>query len=132
MLRTNPPTHSHIARNPPRHPSMMPAPARAPSKSDALQWGLIAHEARAVQLDADVFVFDSGRESDDLDFITDFRPGVDKIDLSRTDKFGGTDFDELLASANQIGIDTVIDMGQGTLTLEGVDVEELSAEDFIF
>jgi hypothetical protein len=111
---------------------MMPAPVRAPAKSDNLQWGLIGHQTRAVQLDADVFVFDSGRQVDDLDYITDFRTGVDKIDLSRTDKFGGTDFDELLASANQVGADTVIDMGEGTLTLEGIDVEDLVAEDFIF
>jgi hypothetical protein len=111
---------------------MMRAPARAPAKGDGLQWGLIAHEGRAVQFDADVFVYDSGRRSDDLDFITDFRPGMDKIDLSRTVKFAGADFDELLASANQIGADTVIDMGEGTLTLEGIDVEDLEAEDFIF
>jgi hypothetical protein len=110
----------------------MPSPARAPAKGDGLPWGLIAHEGRAVQFDADVFVYDSDREIDDLDYITDFRPGVDKIDLSRTDKFGGADFGELLASAEQVGADTVIDMGRGTLTLEGVDAEDLSAEDFIF
>lgn len=132
MLRSNPPTHSHIARNPPQHPSLMPPPARTPAKGDALPWGMIAHEARAVQFAPDVFVFDSGRTIDDLDYITDFRPGVDKIDLSRTDKFGGTDFDELLASAYQVGADAVIDMGQGSLTLEGIDVEDISAEDFIF
>jgi hypothetical protein len=110
----------------------MPSPKRAPARGDGLAWGLLAHEGRAVQFDADVFVYDSGREIDDLDYITDFRPGVDKIDLSRTDKFGGTDFDELLASANQVGADTVIDMGLGSLTLEGIDVEDLDAEDFIF
>jgi hypothetical protein len=110
----------------------MPSPKRAPARGDGLAWGLLAHEGRAVQCDADVFVYDSGREIDDLDYITDFRPGVDKVDLSRTDKFGGTDFDELLASANQVGADTVIDMGLGSLTLEGIDVEDLDAEDFIF
>jgi hypothetical protein len=133
MLRSNAlRTHSHIARNPPHHPSLRPARARAPVRSDSLPWGLLAHEGRAVQFDADVFVYDSGREIDDLDYITDFRPGVDKIDLSRTDKFGGTDFDELLASTNQINGDTVIDMGRGSLTLEGIDVEDLDADDFIF
>jgi hypothetical protein len=132
MLRSLARSHSHIARNPPRHPSMMPVSVRVPAKSEGLPWGMLAHEARAVEFDVDVFVYDSGREIDDLDYITDFRPRVDKIDLSRTDRFGGTDFDELLASASQIDGDTVIDMGQGTLTLEGIDVEDLSAEDFIF
>jgi hypothetical protein len=133
MLRSNAlRTHSQIARNPPRHPSLRRFPARPPVRGDALPWGFLAHEGRAVQFDADVFVYDSGRKSDDLDFITDFRPGMDKIDLSRTDKFAGADFDELLAAADQIGADTVIDMGEGTLTLEGVDVEDLEADDFIF
>src|SRR5262245_1632012 len=107
MLRSSSTTHSHIARNPPRHASMMRSPARAPIKSDGPAWGLLAHEGRPVQFDADVFVYDSGRRIDDFDLITDFRPGVDKIDLSRTDKFGGMDFDELLASSDQIGADTV-------------------------
>ena len=133
MLRSNPlRTHSHIARNPPRHHTLLQTQSRSPSGSDTPPWGLLAHEGRSVQFDADVFVYDSGRKSDDLDFITDFRPGMDKIDLSRTEKFGGADFDELLASADQIGADTVIDMGNGTLTLEGVDVEDLEADDFIF
>jgi peptidase M10/serralysin-like protein len=133
MLRSHPlPTHSTIARNPPRHPSLAQSQPRAPSASDTPPWGLLAHEGRSVQFDADVFVYDSGRKTNDLDFITDFRPGMDKIDLSRTDKFAGADFDELLAAANQIGADTVIDMGYGTLTLEGVDVEDLEADDFIF
>jgi len=133
MLRSHPlPTHSSIARNPPRHRSLPAPQPREAVVGDTPPWGLLAHEGRSVHIDADVFIYDSSRKADDLDVISDFRPGKDKIDLSRTDKFGGTDLEEVLAAANQIGADTVIDMGHGTLTLEGVDVEDLEADDFIF
>jgi hypothetical protein len=133
MLRTNPlATHSFTAQNPPRHRSLPAPQLRAPSVSDTPPWGLLAHEGRSVHIDADVFVYDNNRKITDLDVISDFRPGKDKIDLSRTGKFAGADFDELLAASGQIGADTVIDMEYGTLTLEGVDVEDLDADDFIF
>lgn len=133
MLRSHPlPSHSFTARNPPRHRSLPAPQPREAVVSDTPPWGLLAHEGRSVHLDADVFIFDNSRKTDDLDVIADFRPGKDKIDLSRTVKFGGADFEEVLAAANQIGADAIIDMGHGTLTLEGVDVEDLEADDFIF
>jgi hypothetical protein len=107
-------THLSITGNPRRHRSAVQLP---PVR---------------VADDADVFVFDSSRRADDWDVIADFRPGADKIDLSRTVKFAGADFDELLAAADQVEGDVVIDMGQGTLTLEDVDLGDLEADDFIF
>jgi hypothetical protein len=92
----------------------------------------VAHRGLALHPDADVFVFHNRRRADDWDVIADFRPGKDKIDVSRTEKFGGADFDELLAAASQSGSHVVIDMGHGTLKLEGVDLGDLDAEDFIF
>ena len=130
MLRCSPiVTHSFVARNPPCHPSV----ERPQSVGDdGPPWGLLAHEGLSVHLDADVFVFDNSRRDDDRDVITDFRPGKDKIDLSRTARFGGADFDELLAAAEQIRGDIVINLGSGTLKLEAVDLTDLDAEDFIF
>jgi hypothetical protein len=82
--------------------------------------------------EGDVFVFDDSRRHNDFDVIVDFVPGTDKIDLSRTAKFRGADFDELLAAADQVGPKVAIDMGLGTLTLENVDLADLDAADFIF
>jgi hypothetical protein len=83
-------------------------------------------------VEGDVFVFDDNRRHDDFDAIVDFRNGIDKIDVSRTAKFGGADFEELLAAADQIGRNVVIDMGEGTLTLEDIDLTDLEDTDFIF
>jgi hypothetical protein len=113
-------SHSFVARNPPLHPSLAKAMGARP--------------IRDLPESGDTFVFDDSRRDDDLDTIADFRPGIDKVDLSRTVKFGGADFDSLLAAADQIGSDIVVDMGegQGTLTFENVDVDDLDEGDFIF
>lgn len=116
-------SHSFVARNPPLHPSLAKA-------MDART----IREVPEVSETGDTFVFDDSRRDDDTDTIADFRPGIDKVDLSRTVRFGGADFDDLLAAADQIGNDIVVDMGegQGTLTFEGVDVDDLDEGDFIF
>jgi hypothetical protein len=113
-------SHSFVARNPPPHPSL----ARA----------MEVREFPEVSETGDTFVFDDSRRDDDMDTIADFRPGIDKVDLSRTVRFGGADFEDLLAAADQIGSDIVVDMGegQGTLTFENVDVDDLDEGDFIF
>ena len=78
---------------------------------------------------ADEFVFDT--EDGGADTILDFTAGTDLIDLG-----SNTDFDsfaEVLAVAAQQGQDTILDFGGGnTLTLEGVILSELTAEDFGF
>ena len=78
---------------------------------------------------ADEFVFDT--EGGGADTILDFTAGTDLIDLG-----SNTDFDsfaEVLAVAAQQGQDTILDFGGGnTLTLEGVILSELTAEDFGF
>ena len=68
------------------------------------------------------------------DVITDFAAGSDleKIDLS--DVSAIADMADLLANhMNQVGVDVVIDDGTGdTITLNGVNLGQLDAEDFIF
>lgn len=79
----------------------------------------------------DRFFFKIG---DDNDVITDFVAGGtdDEIQL---DNFGSNfdTFSEVLGAATQFGGDTVIDFGNGdTITLQGVDRDDLTAADFIF
>ncbi|MGA7964815.1 MAG: cadherin domain-containing protein, partial [Gammaproteobacteria bacterium] len=78
---------------------------------------------------ADTFVYATGGGADT---ITDFNQGEsDQIDLSGVN--GVTDFAGVLALASQSGADTVIDFGGGdTLTLTGVTLANLTANDFVF
>jgi len=102
------------------------------ARAHALKHALRRLPQRYEPVEGDVFVFDDNRRHDDFDVIVDFRPGIDKVDVSRTAKFRGADFEELLASADQVGPDVVIDMGQGTLRLEDFDLSDLEATDIIF
>lgn len=111
----------HTSTSPARYPGALKNPLRRP-----------AADTHHASFDADIFVFDDSRRDDDFDVIADFRPGIDKIDLGRTAKFRGADFADLLDAIEQSGSAVVIDLGAGTLTLEGVDFEDLSDEDFIF
>ena len=77
---------------------------------------------------ADVFVFSPDHGTDT---ITDFTDGEDRIDLSRFSSI--SDFSDLTITAD--GDDVVIDLtahGGGTIRLEGVDLANLDASDFLF
>ena len=75
----------------------------------------------------DTFVFASGHGTDT---ITDFRNGQDLVDISA---FGLSDLDDLaLASvADGVAIDLAAH-GGGTILLEGFDIANLDATDFLF
>ena len=75
----------------------------------------------------DTFIFDLGHG---MDTITDFRNGQDLIDISA---FGLSGLDDLaLASvADSVSID-LADHGGGTILLEGFDIANLDATDFLF
>ncbi len=82
---------------------------------------------------ADTFVFHGG-EDEEHDIITDFAPGVDTIDFTQADEFFG--FDDLLNGGDrymeQVGNDTVIHYYDHTIELMNVDMNSLSADDFLF
>ncbi|MYH69141.1 MAG: hypothetical protein F4147_03200 [Gammaproteobacteria bacterium] len=75
----------------------------------------------------DTFIFAPGHGED---AITDFRNGNDVIDISA---FGLAGFDDLAVSSGADG--AVIDLtehGGGTILLEGFDIANLDASDFLF
>ncbi len=82
---------------------------------------------------ADTFVF-SGGEEEEHDIIRDFAPGVDTIDFTQAEDFFG--FDDLTNGGDrymeQVGSDTVIHYYDHTLELRNVDMNDLSADDFLF
>ena len=74
---------------------------------------------------ADVFILGGGGN----DTIADFAHAQgDKIDLSAFSRFAS--FADILASATQVGADTVINTGSGSLTLKNVAMSSLTAGDF--
>ncbi len=73
---------------------------------------------------ADTFVVNDGAET-----ITDFTPGVDKIDLSDTNI---TTIEQVRALASQVGPDVVASNEEGSVTLKGVSLASLTADDFVF
>lgn len=75
---------------------------------------------------ADVFEFYAGYGSDT---VRNFTSGVDSIRLK---DYGVESFDELLTLASQSGSDTILDFGRETLTLENVDLGNLTGADFGF
>jgi Ca2+-binding RTX toxin-like protein len=79
---------------------------------------------------ADIFVF---HKSGGKDVITDFETGgkaPDKIDLSNLDSF--STFRDVKDAMRQSGGSTVIEYGNNSITLQGVDVEDFSKGHFIF
>lgn len=79
---------------------------------------------------ADVFVFGK-YSSNNSDIIGDFAVGQDNIRI--TDFSGITSFASIQPLMTTSGGNTVIDFGAGnTLTLQGVSVASLTANDFIF
>ena len=76
---------------------------------------------------ADMFVFATARGAGHgRDVITDFSPGKDLIRLL----LDGVGFADLMLYKQ--GGDTVIDTGSGTITLNGLEPADLSADDFLF
>lgn len=76
--------------------------------------------------DPDIFVFATG---DGADKIHDFETGLDQIDLSA---HGIANFATLIASASDVGLDTVIDLGGGdSILIEDTSASDLSASDFV-
>lgn len=75
----------------------------------------------------DTFVFAPGHGEDT---ITDFRNGRDMIDISA---FGLSGFDDLdiAADADGVAVD-LTDHGGGTILLQGFDIADLDAADFLF
>jgi Ca2+-binding RTX toxin-like protein len=79
-------------------------------------------------LGADTFVYRSG---DGAVTVTDFSHAQgDKIDLSNIGAFAG--LSDLLATTSQVGPDTVISLGGGSLTLKNVSMGSLTASDLKF
>jgi Ca2+-binding RTX toxin-like protein len=80
---------------------------------------------------SDVFVFKIGSE---VDVITDFKTGGSVHDNIRLQGFSGVDsFEDLQDFMAQKGDDVVLNFGAGDkLVLRDVDIDHLSASDFIF
>ena len=113
--------------------------------------GLGGNDTMTGGFGADVFKFENDKssgaeENHGKDVITDFTVGVDKIDLSGTEVYGFEDLLNYDPSAPQSewgnrymvqegdnAVIYTIDGAQGdSITLENVNMEELSANDFIF
>lgn len=81
----------------------------------------------------DVFQFFAAAPGDDV--ITDFEAGSGSDDAIRLFGFGSAfdTFEEVIAAASDDGTDTTIDFGaNGSITLQGVTVDNLHQDDFIF
>ena len=78
---------------------------------------------------ADQFSFDT--QDGGADTILDFTSGTDSLDIGADEAFDT--FSEVMAVSTQVGLDSVFDFGEGnTLTLEGVVLNDLTADDFGF
>jgi Ca2+-binding RTX toxin-like protein len=71
----------------------------------------------------DIFVF---QEGGGRDVVTDFRNGVDKIDVSQLD-LANSDL-----RVRQSGHDAIVEHGSDVLVLKGVNASDLDGNDFIF
>jgi len=76
---------------------------------------------------SDTFVFGNGYGSD---AITDFEKGIDRIDLRGCDAISS--FTDFKAHSTDIGTDIVLHVGKNSLHIEGVDMADLHAADFLF
>jgi len=114
-----------------------------PTDGDDTINGLAGNDLLAGGLGADTFIFAPGHGQDvidsDIAMGTEFEPGVDKIDLSAIRQI--SDYQDLTGyHLSDVGDSTTIDtddtsggfQGQNTITLESVQNEELTADDFIF
>jgi len=76
---------------------------------------------------ADQFIFSDGFGDD---IIRDFEAGQDRLDFSNLSDF--TDAADVLASATQLGNSVIIQAGDNSVTLQGVELSELNENDFVF
>lgn len=79
--------------------------------------------------DADTFVFITRPIDPDQDTVWDFEIGLDKLNLAQTRI---DNFQEFLQFSNQVGLDTIIDTGAGSIRLYEIERSLLDANDFIF
>lgn len=100
------------------------------------------HDTEVILEDNDVY---SGGSGDDLfvfgmnngeDTITDFVAGSGTDDRIDVTAFGFSAFDDgsandVESALSQVGADTVLDLGTGSVTLSGVNVADLDADDFL-
>jgi len=101
-------------------------PLGAPNEDDTLVGGT-GNDFLTGGVGDDTFVFSDG---DGQDVVTDFTVGEDLIDFTGDSI---TSMAELLDASSQDGDNTVIDTGDGdSVTLIGVNVDELTAGDFLF
>lgn len=87
--------------------------------------GLGSNDSLTGGTGADTFVFETGHRNDT---ITDFTGDWDTIDLSSIASITG--FEGLTFSPSDDGV--VINTGEGTILLEGVELGDIDADDFIF
>ncbi len=67
------------------------------------------------------------------DTIYDFVAGEQSEDVIHlAGHSGANDFDDIVATATQVGSDTLIDLGADSITLLGVSTGDLHTDDFIF
>ena len=98
------------------------------SYADILEGGGSASTTLTGGLAGDTFVYRSG---DGNVTVTDFSHAQgDKVDLSNLGAF--FHLGDVIAHATQVGADTVIALGGGSLTLKGVAVGGLAGADFIY
>ncbi len=80
---------------------------------------------------SDTFVFDLDGGADRIFGFTAGSNSVDVIDLTAFDAI--TTFDDVLSIATEVGNDTVLELDMtSTLTLVGIDVNQLDSGDFVF
>ncbi len=94
--------------------------------------GMAGNESLYGQAGDDQFNFAAGGDDD---VITAFSAGAASDDVILISGYGSTfdSFSEVLAAASDNGVDTVIDFGGGdSITLVGVLVSQLHADDFAF
>ena len=80
---------------------------------------------------ADTFVFINREDDADQDIVTDFEFGIDLLDFSDNANFIDN-FQEFQQYSQQVGADVVIDTGDGSVTIQNVQLAEFSNNDFLF
>lgn len=80
---------------------------------------------------ADRFVFVNREDDADQDIVTDFEFGIDLLDFSDNANFIDN-FQEFQQYSQQVGADVVIDTGDGSVTIQNVELANFSNEDFLF
>ena len=61
------------------------------------------------------------------DTVADYRDNYDKLDLRGS---GATDFAALTVA--QVGVDTVVSVGEDAIVLQGINANSITQSDFIF